>query len=320
MDSFGTYEIEETFNKFDSIEGKSNRRASFYILPRSYNASKKADEVDDICEVLKNIEINNCEDVPNNCEGVPNNCEDVPNNCVDVPNNCEEEDVGKRKLRTRKQVNYENCVEPPKCSSIRMIDKIENYKRVIKKSSRKVPREDIEMIPQGTPNYKLKFNNIKKRKTIELFTLYNNTVFDNLLPTNLKFTWNKRMVANAGYAYIVHDKGERSSKVELAEKLVDTVDRLCETLIHELCHVAAWLIDAHDGHGEPWKKWATKANKMHPELPPITQCHQYAISYKYTFMCDGCGVTVGRHTKSLCGHICSICRGKAILIYEIVNF
>ena len=34
-----------------------------------------------------------------------------------------------------------------------------------------------------------------------------------------------------------------TARVELSSKVVDCVDRLRRTLAHELCHVAAWLVD-----------------------------------------------------------------------------
>ena len=34
------------------------------------------------------------------------------------------------------------------------------------------------------------------------------------------------------------------------------IDRIRDTLIHELCHAATWLIDGvKAGHGPHWKRW-----------------------------------------------------------------
>jgi predicted SprT family Zn-dependent metalloprotease len=39
-------------------------------------------------------------------------------------------------------------------------------------------------------------------------------------------------------------------------KVCDTADRLRDTLIHELCHAATWVVDdVKDGHGPHWKAW-----------------------------------------------------------------
>lgn len=49
-----------------------------------------------------------------------------------------------------------------------------------------------------------------------------------------------------------------SARIELSTKVVDSVDRLQRTLLHELCHAAAWLIDhvAKPPHGTHFKYWA----------------------------------------------------------------
>ena len=34
----------------------------------------------------------------------------------------------------------------------------------------------------------------------------------------------------------------RASKIELSSKVLDSSDRLRDTLIHEMCHAAAWVV------------------------------------------------------------------------------
>lgn len=48
----------------------------------------------------------------------------------------------------------------------------------------------------------------------------------------------------------------RSVRIALSTKVVDTADRLRDTLVHELCHAATWLVNhVIDGHGEHWRAW-----------------------------------------------------------------
>ena len=49
-----------------------------------------------------------------------------------------------------------------------------------------------------------------------------------------------------------------TARVELSSKVVDSEYKLRNTLAHELCHVAAWVVDhkAKPPHGEHFKKWA----------------------------------------------------------------
>lgn len=66
-------------------------------------------------------------------------------------------------------------------------------------------------------------------------------------------------------------------------------DRLRDTLIHEMCHAATWLINGvRDGHGSFWKLYARKATVAHPELPTVTRCHSYDIKYKFQYQCTRC--------------------------------
>lgn len=67
------------------------------------------------------------------------------------------------------------------------------------------------------------------------------------------------------------------------------VDRLRDTLVHEMCHAAPWLIhNVRDGHGPIWKMFARKAMLAHPELPMVSRCHSYDIKYKYQYQCNRC--------------------------------
>ncbi len=66
--------------------------------------------------------------------------------------------------------------------------------------------------------------------------------------------------------------------------------RLTATLLHELCHAACWIIDGNKNasHGPVWQAWAHKALVEHPALSPVSRCHNYEISYKYTYKCLRC--------------------------------
>ncbi|KAL6258979.1 hypothetical protein P5V15_008902 [Pogonomyrmex californicus] len=153
--------------------------------------------------------------------------------------------------------------------------------------------------------YRLNYKNNKEKLCKELYKLYNEKVFDNKLPKDMSIEWNIRMRGTAGYCYnkktVKTISGvARSSRIVLATKILDTPDRLRDTLIHEMCHAASWLINnVSDGHGPFWTEWANKAMKIFPELPPIRRCHDYQIKTKFTYRCTGCGYSIGRHSKSL---------------------
>ncbi|KAG7464941.1 hypothetical protein MATL_G00170980 [Megalops atlanticus] len=163
------------------------------------------------------------------------------------------------------------------------------------------------------------FKQKKEELTSRLYQLYNSSVFDSKLPSNMSVTWNKKMRKTAGYCITGQERGggNRYARIELSEKVCDSADRLRDTLVHEMCHAATWLINGvRDGHGSFWKLYARKATVAHPELPMVTRCHSYDINYKYQYECTRCKNTIGRHSKSLDTQrfVCALCTGQLVLL------
>ena len=92
----------------------------------------------------------------------------------------------------------------------------------------------------------------------------------------------------------------RFCEIHLAVKVLTSADRLRDTLIHEMCHAASWILnDIRDGHGPVFKSWGKCAVNAFPELPLITRCHNYVINYKFAFICQDCNHQYKRHSKSI---------------------
>ncbi|KZZ96917.1 sprT family metallopeptidase [Ascosphaera apis ARSEF 7405] len=98
------------------------------------------------------------------------------------------------------------------------------------------------------------------------------------------------------------------ASIELAEKIIDCEERLYNTLAHEFCHLANFMISrvVDNPHGESFRCWAAKcmaALAKHPTYAPfnvtITTRHSYKIDYKYVWSCSGCALEYGRHSKSI---------------------
>ncbi|XP_029463071.1 acidic repeat-containing protein isoform X2 [Rhinatrema bivittatum] len=163
------------------------------------------------------------------------------------------------------------------------------------------------------------FKQKKEELTLRLYMLYNSSVFNQELPEKMEIIWNKNMRKTAGYCVTGQQREPgmlRYAKIELSEKVCDSADRLRDTLIHELCHAATWLINGvRDGHGQFWKFYAKKSTVVHPELPVVTQCHNYKINYKFNYKCSRCGTMTGRHSKSLDTQrfFCALCQGTFVL-------
>ncbi|XP_045328474.1 acidic repeat-containing protein [Leopardus geoffroyi] len=165
-----------------------------------------------------------------------------------------------------------------------------------------------------------KFKKNKDSLVQEMYSLFNRSVFDQKLPEKIDIGWNKKMLRTAGLCTTGetrYPKKERYAKIQISLKVCDSADRLRDTLIHEICHAASWLIDGvRDSHGDSWKFYAKKSNLVHPELPLVTRCHNYKINYKIHYECTQCKARVGRYTKSLNTDrfICAKCKGTLVML------
>ncbi|KAK2461725.1 hypothetical protein APHAL10511_006188 [Amanita phalloides] len=156
----------------------------------------------------------------------------------------------------------------------------------------------------------------------ELFSELNNAVFKNGLPMDTKLTWNKRLLTTAGRANWRRSReGSHSTEIELSEKILDCKERIRNTLSHEMCHLATWLIDQDpkQAHGKLWKRWASKVMRKRPDIE-ITTRHSYEISYPYQWRCEKCSEIYGRFSKSIhpdeC--VCGVCKeGKLVPLFTV---
>uniref|UniRef100_A0A7S3UES1 SprT-like domain-containing protein n=1 Tax=Picocystis salinarum TaxID=88271 RepID=A0A7S3UES1_9CHLO len=161
------------------------------------------------------------------------------------------------------------------------------------------------------------FRRERERLAHELFREYNRRVFDEQLPPELLVIWNNKLKTTAGLTHykreVMDGAYHFSARVELSSKVVDAFPKLQRTLCHELCHVAAWLLDhtAKPPHGPVFKKWASRAMQVYPDLE-ISTCHHYEIHYPYRWKCGSCFKVYGRHSNSIKPekHACGICRGR----------
>ena len=112
--------------------------------------------------------------------------------------------------------------------------------------------------------------NFKKHKdqlVTKLFHLFNREAFQSALPADLQFAWNPRLTKTAGVCInrrirIDNEREERLSKIELSSKVVDNPERLCKTMLHEMCHAATWIkCGVRDGHGRFFQYFAQEAMK-----------------------------------------------------------
>jgi hypothetical protein len=95
-----------------------------------------------------------------------------------------------------------------------------------------------------------------------LYTYFNGTRFEGLLPTDVPIRLSSRMRSSLGHV-IVGGKGKDGRYVVEIALSVDLMlegngaERV-DTLLHEMAHAADWLFDGHHGHGASWKEWARR--------------------------------------------------------------
>lgn len=116
-------------------------------------------------------------------------------------------------------------------------------------------------------------------------------IFSAIPSEKLKVIWNARLRKSAGQCRN-HSNG--NSTVEMSPVVCTTAERVRDTLIHELCHAATWVVDRlhKEGHGPGWKRWGARCSSVFKSLPFIERCHSYEIEAKFFYVCekDGCDV------------------------------
>jgi predicted SprT family Zn-dependent metalloprotease len=173
---------------------------------------------------------------------------------------------------------------------------------------------------------------------LELDTLVTNGEISRLAEQTggIKITWNKKLNTTAGRAKWKRDTLKSLIKpdgtvgpsyrhyafIELAEKVIDDEDRLLNTIAHEFCHLATFMIDnqKENPHGKEFKAWGAKVTRMflHKGIQVSTK-HSYEIDYKYVWECENCGVQFKRHSKSI--HTerqrCGACKSRLVQIKPV---
>ncbi|EON68951.1 hypothetical protein W97_08209 [Coniosporium apollinis CBS 100218] len=155
----------------------------------------------------------------------------------------------------------------------------------------------------------------------------------------IRIVWSKKLNTTAGRAnwrregtatkpFAAEAGGGTATKtyihhatIELAEKVIDGPDRLLNTLAHEFCHLATFMLSnvRDNPHGKEFKSWAAKVEAAfrgrYPDLKISTR-HAYEIEYKYVWECEGCGTEFKRHSRSVdpARQSCGGCKGRLVQV------
>ncbi len=163
------------------------------------------------------------------------------------------------------------------------------------------------------------FGKHRDKLTAILYRRFNEEIFLERLAPDMHISWSSRLLKTAGRCLQFSRMNKtttnniRYCQIELSSKVLDSAERLRDTLLHEMCHAASWVISGcRDGHGKNWKDWTNRCITRFPELPIIESSHSYDIRTKFTYKCSKCDFQVGRHTMSLNvdRKACGRCRGR----------
>lgn len=103
----------------------------------------------------------------------------------------------------------------------------------------------------------------QRRYLRAVYRYLNKTRFDGLLPDDIPIRLSNRMKAALGHMIPGRDRKGGRVVIELALN----VDLMLEgngaermdTLLHEMAHIAEWVLEGSYGHGETWRRWARHA-------------------------------------------------------------
>lgn len=205
--------------------------------------------------------------------------------------------------------------EPPK-KPIKVCNTDEVYCIPISSVSTPARKPLHAITPTSTTNKS--FGPAKREALVkDMYKKYNEIAFNGKLPDNLGIIWSKRLLTTAG---ITRNKtlasGDRSSTIELSIKVVVDEQRLASTLLHEMCHVASWLVDGErkPPHGPSFWKWARVCENSITGSQ-VTTCHSYDIHKPYKFKCanESCQIMYSRHSKKgidINRHRCGQCKSR----------
>ena len=152
-----------------------------------------------------------------------------------------------------------------------------------------------------------------------IFDRLNKTAFDGklVLNDNLTYSWSKTLNKTAGDCRLMTKNKVRKAHIRLAVKVLSDLERLKQTLTHEMCHAMAWLVHANrkPPHGKYFRYWAQKAENAFDDVR-VTTCHSYKIQFKFQWKCSECRYVYGRHSKSIKPekHRCGVCKGKLMFL------
>jgi predicted SprT family Zn-dependent metalloprotease len=127
----------------------------------------------------------------------------------------------------------------------------------------------------------------------------------------VKVKWNKSFKSTAGRANFKRETIRTKdvdvqyayhASIDLAEKILDDETRLLNTVAHEFCHLATYMVSGvtKNPHGKEFKSWAAMCSRAFPDRGiHVTTKHSYEIDFKYAWECVFCHHEYKRHSRCI---------------------
>ncbi|KXX82398.1 Acidic repeat-containing protein [Madurella mycetomatis] len=142
----------------------------------------------------------------------------------------------------------------------------------------------------------------------------------------IQLVWSNKLKTTAGRAHWKCEairtggsdgttKSMHRAWIELSDKVVDNEHRLLNTLAHEFCHAATYMISGvtKNPHGPEFQAWGDKCSRAFSDRGiSVTTKHSYEIDFKYVWECVECTYEYKRHSKSInpARHRCGKCKSE----------
>jgi predicted SprT family Zn-dependent metalloprotease len=196
---------------------------------------------------------------------------------------------------------------PSPCSSPRK-------SRSPQRSPEKAEKQSLLSAKRSAKAAKQSFDSRKESLAVTLLHLLDTHITSRKISTlsastgGVSIIWSKTLRSTAGRANwrrtVVSPVKGRSTgstvqhyaSIELATKVIDCEVRLVNTLAHEFCHLANFMVSGvrDQPHGASFKAWASKVTgylRDHEERMyhgvEVTTKHSYVIEHKYLWVCAG---------------------------------
>lgn len=160
-------------------------------------------------------------------------------------------------------------------------------------NARSVSRSAVPPHPQAREFQSKTFN--AHKLTSMLYQLFNNTVFDNVLPQigskECIIGFSKKMTKTEGkaQAWFTPDNKWVQARVQLSYTGLHSIWNLVDTVFHEMAHLMVSFENkqGYKAHGAEWKAMYPRGKSVHNELPECT-IHGPSSIIVYKYRCGRC--------------------------------